>query len=224
MKNLSKISLRCIFLYVTHRLYRFYIKNMSKNNDQEKDIQEEVHEDRSDFDIELEETEYEGVSQNDKLKKLREELKEVKKQSQEYLTGWQKERADFANYKAEEEKKRKDRIEGMKLNLVSDFFPVLDSFDMAFSNKDSWESVDPAWRTGVEYIHSQFMTTLENYNISIIETKGASFDPMIHDPIEHIEVSTPDENDKIIAIVQKGYKSGDIVLRPAKVKVGKYEG
>ncbi len=176
-----------------------------------------------DVDIELEETEYEEVSQKDKLKKLRDELKEVKQQSHEYLTGWQKERADFANYKSEEEKKRKDRIEGMKLNLVSDFFPVLDSFDMAFSNKDAWEKVDSAWRTGIEYIHTQFMNTLMQYNITLIDTTGVEFNPKIHDPVEHIVVENSNDNDKIITIIQKGYMSGDVVLRPAKVKVGKYE-
>lgn len=197
---------------------------MSKTENNHENIEEDIIENNeSDIDIELEETEYEGVSQNDKLKKLRQQLKEARIQSQEYLTGWQKERADFANYKSEEEKKRKKRIEGMKLNLISDFFPVLDSFDMAFSNKDAWEKVDPAWRTGVEYIHTQFMNTLEQYNVSLIDKRGVDFDPSIHDPIEHIEVENESDNDKIIAIIQKGYKSGDMILRPAKVKVGKYE-
>lgn len=189
-----------------------------KETEKKEDIQEE-----KDIDIELEETEYEEVSQNDKLKKLREELKQVKAQSQEYLTGWQTERASFANYKAEEEKKRKERIAGLKVNLITDFFPVLDSFDMAFSNKEAWEKVDSAWRMGVEYIHTQLLTTLENYNVTLIDRKDIDFDPMIHEPVEHIEVSDKLQNDKIIAVIQKGYKSGDIVLRPAKVKVGKYE-
>jgi molecular chaperone GrpE len=177
-----------------------------------------------DIDIEIEETEYEGVSQSDKLKKLREDLKQARSQSQEYLNGWQKERADFANYKANEEKARKERISNMKLNLISDFFPVLDSFDMAFGNKEAWEKVDSAWRTGVEYIYTQFMNTLDNYSISVIDTVGIEFDPMIHEPIDHVAVEELEQDNKIITIIQKGYMSGDIVLRPAKVKVGKYEG
>lgn len=176
-----------------------------------------------DVDIEFEETEYEGVAQKDKNKKLRAQLKEAKDKAQEYLTGWQKERADFANYKAEEEKKRKDRIEGLKLNLISDFFPVLDSFDMAFSNQESWEKVDPAWRTGVEYIHTQFMNTLDSYGISVIDQMGVDFDPNIHDPVERVAVDSEDEHDKVVKVIQKGYRSGDIVIRPAKVNVGNYE-
>jgi molecular chaperone GrpE len=196
-----------------------------KKQENIEDITEELIENNveSDIDIELEETEYEGVSQNDKLKKLRKELQQAKLQSQEYLTGWQTERASFANYKAEEEKKRKERIAGLKLNLISDFFPVLDSFDMAFSNKEAWEKVDSSWRVGVEYIHTQLIDTLENYNVSLIDKKNVDFDPMIHEPVEHVEVSDESQNDKVIDIIQKGYMSGNIVLRPAKVKVGKYE-
>ena len=163
------------------------------------------------------------MSQSDKLKKLRNELKEAKHQAQEYLTGWQKERASFANYKAEEEKKRKDRLEGMKLQLISDFFPVLDSFDMAFANREAWEKVDPAWRTGVEYIHTQLMNTLNQYNVSLVSDVGVEFDPKIHDPVEHVIVKNKDQDHKVITVIQKGYRSGDVVLRPAKVKVGKYE-
>jgi molecular chaperone GrpE len=196
-----------------------------KKQENIEDITEELIENNveSDIDIELEETEYEGVSQNDKLKKLRKELQQAKLQSQEYLTGWQTERASFANYKAEEEKKRKERIAGLKLNLISDFFPVLDSFDMAFSNKEAWEKVDSSWRVGVEYIHTQLINTLENYNVSLIDKKNVDFDPMIHEPVEHVEVSDESQNDKVIVIIQKGYMSGGMVLRPAKVKVGRYE-
>jgi len=195
-----------------------------KNNTQEnnEEILESIDMDQ-DIDIELEETEYEGVSQGDKLKKLRQELKDARSQSQKYLTGWQKERASFANYKADEEKKRIERIKGLKLNLISDFFPVLDSFDMAFANQEAWEKVDPAWRTGVEYIHTQFMNTLENYNIDIIGKTGVDFNPNIHEPIEHVSVKNESEDNIILKIVQKGYQSGDIILRPAKVHVGKYE-
>jgi molecular chaperone GrpE (heat shock protein) len=67
------------------------------------------------------------------------------------------------------------------------------------------------------------MNTLENYNITLIDKKDVDFDPTIHEPIEHVVVSDVSENDKVINIIQTGYMSGDVVLRPAKVKVGKYK-
>ena len=176
-----------------------------------------------DIELELEEDILEESGLEDKIKKLRSDLKIEKKQSQEYLTGWQTERASFANYKSEEEKKRKERLDVMKLNLVSDFFPVLDSFDMAFSNKESWEKVEPAWRSGVEYIYTQFINALEGYDVTTIDNLGVEFNPMLHEPVEHILVTNKDEDNKIITIIQKGYQSGERVLRAAKVKVGKFE-
>ena len=183
----------------------------------------EVDDTTDDVEYDMENDVIEESGLQDKLKKLRAELKAEKNQSQEYLTGWQTERAGFANYKTEEEKKRKERLDMMKLNLVSDLFPVLDSFDMAFSNKEAWEKVDPAWRTGVEYIYTQFKNILDMYNLSVIDTVGIDFNPKIHEPMEHAIVDTQEQDNTIIKIVQKGYQSGEIVLRPAKVIVGKYE-
>lgn len=175
-----------------------------------------------DVEIEYEDEVVEESGIHDKLKKMRAELKEAKQQSQEYLTGWQKERAAFANFKAEEEKKRKERIELLKTNLISDFFPVLDSFDMAFANKEVWESIDPNWRTGVEYIYTQFMNTLASYGVSVIDTVGVEFDPNVHDPVSKVEAEKEKDN-TVISVIQKGYRAGSMVLRPAKVTVGEYK-
>lgn len=190
--------------------------NTSENNDEEGIIEDDIQ-------FEPEESEREAAGIQSKVKKLRSDLQESKKQSQEYLTGWQKERASFANYKAEEEKKRTERISLLKQGLISDFFPVLDSFDMAFGNKEAWEKVDQSWRTGIEYIYSQFMRVLEDYGISVIDTEGIEFDPSIHDPTDHIPVDNQEQDNKVLSIIQKGYHSGKVVLRPAKVTIGKYD-
>jgi molecular chaperone GrpE len=197
------------------------VKNiMSKKNDkQHNDADESIIED-DEFDYEPEVVEEQGMS--DKLKKLRKELQETKKQSQEYLTGWQKERASFANFKAEEERKRAERITRLKLGLVSDFFPVLDSFDMAFGNKEAWESVDQNWRMGVEYIYTQFMNTLESYGIQVIPTEaGDAFNPNLHEPVETIDTDNPSDDGSIVKVVRKGYRTDETVLRPVKVQVAR---
>lgn len=179
------------------------------------------HIDDTEIEYEDEIVEEEGLG--NKLKKLRQELKEAKKQSQEYLTGWQKERASFANYKAEEEKKRAERVTAMKTNLISDFFPVLDSFDMAFGNKEAWEAVDQNWRTGIEYIYTQFMNTLQQYGVSVIDATNVAFDPNIHEPVNTVTVEDESQDQQILSVIQKGYRTKDFVLRPAKVTVGKYD-
>lgn len=180
------------------------------------------HEENIEEDIVFEDDVVEESGMQAKLKQLREELKAAKAQGHEYLTGWQKERADFANYKSQEEKSRQEKVAAMKLNLIADFFPVLDSFDMAFLNKEAWEKVDSSWRMGIEYIYSQLMTILESYDIKVIDQLGVAFDPKLHDPSEQVPTQNEDEDDQVLAIIQKGYQSGNLVIRPAKVKVGKY--
>lgn len=229
MKNLSKNNCSCIVARYNN-VYKYccvvcnleiIMTDKEMDNTSEPIDNEEIIED--DIQFEPEESEREAAGIQSKMKKMRAELQESKKQSQEYLTGWQKERASFANYKAEEEKKRTERIAFLKQGLISDFFPVLDSFDMAFGNKEAWEKVDQSWRTGIEYIYSQLMRVLEDYGISVINTVGVEFDPSIHDPTEHVTVDNQEQDNKVLSIVQKGYMSGKVVLRPAKVTIGRYD-
>jgi molecular chaperone GrpE len=194
-----------------------------KTNFDENELNQNNEEFIDDTLYEIDEEFVEETGLQGKLKKLREQLKAEKEKSQEYLTGWQTERASFANYKTQEEKSRKERKKMMQLDFIADLFPVLDSFDMAFSNKEAWEKVDPAWRTGVEYIHTQFMKVLEQYGVQLINQVGVAFDPNVHAPIDTIIIDDKKKADTIAEIIQTGYRSGDTIIRPAKVKVYKYE-
>src|SRR3989344_1353637 len=69
------------------------------------------------------------------LKKLRADLKACKTEKEEYLTGWQKERADFANFKKQEEDRKTMFSEAVRERILSRFLSVMDSFNLAFSNK-----------------------------------------------------------------------------------------
>src|SRR3989344_3238328 len=75
------------------------------------------------------------------LKKLREDLKVSKKEKEEYLTGWQKERADFANYKKNEEDRKAMFSESIRERILTRFLTVVDSFNMAFANRETWDKV-----------------------------------------------------------------------------------
>ena len=153
------------------------------------------------------------------LKKFRADLKECKKKAEEYLTGWQKERAEFANFRMEEEK-RKIRIAGLaKEKTLLDFASVLDSFDMAFANKEAWQKVDKNWRMGVEHIHSQLLSAFEKNGAVSIGKSGETFDPMMHHSVGTVETNE-EKNDHMVAeVLQNGYKLGESILRPAKVQL-----
>lgn len=157
------------------------------------------------------------------LKKLRNKLKECEKQKQEYLTSWQRDKADFINVRRKDEEEKEHFKKFAKEQFVSELIPVLDSFEMAFSNKDAWNETPKEWRVGVEYIHSQFMAVLEGNDVKLIKPIGEEFDPQFHDALETVDVDNKEKDGIITDIVRTGYMLGDKVIRTAKVKVGRYK-
>ena len=156
------------------------------------------------------------------LKKLREKLKKCETEKKEYLDGWQRMRADFANARKEEELRRGELIKFASEGIVEDMLPVLDSFSMAFANKEAWEKVDANWRKGVEYIYAQLLSVLESRGLAEVGVVGEKIDPRLHIEIEHVpgeeaEVGT------VVEVIQKGYRLHNKVIRPAKVKGGSSE-
>src|ERR1700733_5951555 len=123
----------------------------------EKDETEEVIDD-----VVFEDTaEGEGEAlSKDKIKKLRDELKATQAEKADYLQNWQKERADFINYKKGEDERKKQTLDFAREQFTEELLPVLDAYDMMSANKETWEKVDKAWRTGVEYIHQQLLRVL----------------------------------------------------------------
>ncbi len=157
------------------------------------------------------------------LKKLRTDLKEAKKQKEEYLTGWQKERADFSNYKKDESSRQMNLTSALREHMLTSFLSVMDSFNMAFANKEAWEKVDPNWRKGVEYIYSQMSGVFEEYGVKEIGVVGEKFDPTIHESISTQPTDKKDFDHTVSFVIQRGYKLGDRVMRPARVNVYEYQ-
>ena len=156
------------------------------------------------------------------LKKFRTNLKVCKKEKEEYLTGWQKERADFVNYKKQEEERKSIFSEAMRERILMRFLTVLDSFDMAFSNKEAWEKVDENWRKGVEHIRAQMNTIFEEFGIKPVGEAGENFDPGIHQSMEIIQTAKKENDHKVAEVIQKGYKLSGRVIRPARINIFEY--
>ncbi len=157
------------------------------------------------------------------IKKLKEKIKILEKEKQEYMDGWQRERADFANFKKRSEAEKLEVIKYSNENLVSEIIPVIDSFEMAFANKEAWEKIDKNWRIGVEYIHSQLLKILSEFGFKEMNPLGEKFDPKFHVADEHMPVTDSAQDGKIIAVKKKGYMLNDRVVVPAKVTVGEYK-
>ncbi len=154
------------------------------------------------------------------LKKLRKDLKETKAKEAEYLTALQRERADFINYKKDDLERARNLKKNAEENVILDLLPALDSYDMAFANKEAWEKVDQNWRTGVEYIHQQILKAIAEYGVEPVQTKvGDVFDSNLHQSIEVVPTDDASKDHTIASITQTGYRIGERILRPARVNV-----
>lgn len=155
----------------------------------------------------------------DVVKKLRDDLKKARANKEEYLTGWQRAKADYVNLQKEADGRFSRGKELGVEELTDSLLPALDAFDMAMSNKAAWEAVDKNWRQGIEYIHSKFIQALADNKVSVIAEVGAKFDPMLHESIESIATEDESKDHTIASITQSGYKMGERVIRPARVKI-----
>jgi molecular chaperone GrpE len=164
-----------------------------------------------------------GKSENKAVADLKEKLAVCLKEKQDYLDKWQRDKAEFLNARKRDAEDN-DRFRKFAAeNLVMELLPVLDSFNMAFGNKDAWEKVDKNWRVGVEYIASQLKGALENNGLKELNPVGQKFDPMLHEAVEFEEVSDESKNQIITAVINKGYSFYDRVIKAPKVKVGEFK-
>lgn len=192
---------------------------MTDKDEKDSVIEEEVADssDTSDEDIVVDDESEMG--QAELVKKLRERLKITEKEKQEYLTSLQRTKADYVNSKRDSEQRAKDLIKYAASDLISEIIPALDAFDMAMSNKEAWEKVDKGWRSGIEYIYSQLITSLTKHGMAQDNPKGEVFDIMRHHSIDTIKTEDENLKGKVAEVLQKGYSLHGKEIRPATVKV-----
>ena len=160
----------------------------------------------------------------EKLAKLKEKIKALEAEKSEYMNGWQRERADFVNFKKRAEEEKKDYIKFANENLLEEMLTVLESFDMAFMNKEQWNAVPQNWRVGVEYIHSQLVKILDDNGLKeFIPKIGDKFDVKQHVAEEVIAVETESEDGLIKEIKKKGYIMNGKIIIASKVVVGEFK-
>lgn len=164
-----------------------------------------------------------GSSHGEVVKKLKEKLKQCLKERQEYLNGWQRAKADFINARKEEEKTRKEFVQFAKEDVLFQLLPVVDSFELAFANKDAWKKTDSNWREGIEHIYSQLMDMLKENGLSQVEPRGEVFNPNLHESVGSVPTSEINKDGKIVDVVQKGYTLNGKIIRPARVRVRKFK-
>ena len=122
--------------------------------------------------------------------------------------------AEFDNFKKRTEREKLTVAEFAKAGLIKQLLPILDNIDRAaLAEKGSEDYIK-----GIEMIVKQFESTANNLGIEEIAKVGDTFNPELHEAVMHIEDETVAEN-TITQVLQKGYKIGSTVIRPAMVQV-----
>ena len=149
-------------------------------------------------------------------KVLTEKLAAAEKQRDEYLSGWQRAKADFANYKKEEMKHLEDVARYGSEDLIKDLISVLDNFDLGLR---AMEKAGPVEK-GVYLIRSQIEDILKKRGLEKVSVKiGDLFDPMIAEAMAEVPAEHPQGT--IVEEIEPGYKLHDKILRPARVIIAK---
>lgn len=146
-----------------------------------------------------------------------ERLAEAEARAAEYLDGWQRERAEFANARKRLEKNRLEARQFAIIDVISRVLPVLDDFQRALDTVSESIAQDD-WYDGIVLVQRKLLAILENERIERIATVGEPFDPNVHEAVMQ-ESSEDHESGAVIRELQSGYRLDNRVIRPAMVIV-----
>ena len=141
-------------------------------------------------------------------------LKAAQAQAEEYLNLAQRVQADFENFRRRTKAVRAEAFEDGARELVKQLLPVVDNLERAIAQESSDENL----LTGVKLVYKQLTEALVKRGVTVIDRLGEKFDPNLENAVMQ---GTEDEGEPgtVCAVLQKGYRMGDFVLRHAMVKV-----
>ena len=157
-----------------------------------------------------------GTAESEPLT-LEEQLAAAQDKAAEYLDGWQRERAEFANARKRLEKRRIEAFNNASVDHAAKLLPLLDDFDRALLNVPA-EIEANSWFEGIQLVRRKFQTIMEGLKVEVIEAVGQPFDPNFHEALSLKEVDDV-ESGIIVEELLIGYRLGDRVIRPSLVNV-----
>jgi len=146
-------------------------------------------------------------------------LADAKAEAAKYREQLLRTAADFDNFRKRTRRELTDAEIRSREDLLKDLLPVFDNLERAMSHADSATDVQ-ALADGLRMVSRQFLDTLGKVGIERVQSVGRTFDPVVHEAIQHLE-SAEHPAGEVMAEVQAGYKQGERLLRPALVVVSK---
>jgi molecular chaperone GrpE len=142
-----------------------------------------------------------------------EPLAKAERERDEYLDLAQRTRAELENFRKRAAREAAQAGERAKANLVRELLPVVDNLERALGSAGEGEQ---HLAEGVRMVHGQLVAALEREGIQSFDPAGEAFDPECH---EALSTREDGEAGRVLDVVEKGYRLGGAVLRPARVVV-----
>lgn len=167
----------------------------------------------------------------EKLKKLRTELREAKAEAAEYLAGWQRSKADYINLSR---RVREEAERGMKngaARMAESLIAVFDSLEAAEKSLPAAAAAQAgadtsggAVASGIAQVISQLEAALREHDVArFTPTAGDLFDPERHEVVHTVATDSEKEDNTVSETLQSGYEIGGMLIRPARVAVKHYQ-
>jgi molecular chaperone GrpE len=156
------------------------------------------------------------LEESDEVREFKDKIEKLEKEREEYLNGWQRAKADFANYKKEERERFDEVFKYSGKEMMNELITVLDSFDLALATLEKNGPVEK----GIYMIRAQFGDVLKRRGLEKIVCKpGDKFDPSVHEAIAEIDSELPAGS--VVNEIEAGYRLFEKVLRATRVTVSK---
>lgn len=130
--------------------------------------------------------------------------------------------AEFDNYRKRMHRDRETLVARLQADLVSSLLDVIDDLERVAEGGEN--ATAEAVIDGVRLVEKKFRTVLGAAGLEAIEAEGEPFDPSVMEAMATVPTDDPSEDDMVADVFQRGYRFGDVLARPARVRVFTYDG
>ena len=149
---------------------------------------------------------------------LESKIATLEKEKRENWDRYLRAAADLENFRKRQRRELDDARFEAKGKVLKEMLPVVDNLERAIEHATQQAGTNPIV-DGVQLVLRQFMSAFERLDVTPIEAGGQPFDPNMHEAISQAESESPPGT--VVQVLQRGYRSGDRLLRPALVVVAK---
>jgi molecular chaperone GrpE len=158
-------------------------------------------------------------AENDPLQELEAKVAAAEKEKKENWDRYLRTAADLENLRKRQKRELEDAKFEAKNRILKEMLPVVDNLERAIEHASAASGTNPIIE-GVQLVLRQFTTAFERLDVVPIDAQGQPFDPNLHEAISQQESDTAAPG-TVVQVLQRGYRSGDRLLRPALVVVAK---